>query len=119
MMTLTSKNSPQAETSQTRSDRPAGGERRSAYRATREARMVVSNERCDMVETELLEHTTCGARVVLHGQAATGHRVDFQLTTRTSCLDGFARVAWTLPLANGRAIAGLEFVDFTMTSVRK
>ena len=66
-----------------------------------------------MVQVPVIECTEYGARVVLNGNATQGEDINVVVKTDKYSLIGEARVAWTSPLSNGRAVAGLEFLNVT------
>ena len=89
-------------------------ERRECARTPRPGAIAVAARGASLLETTLVEYNTQGARIVLDGQARLNQRLDFELTTGRGCLEGYARVAWTAATSNGRQVAGLEFIDFTL-----
>ena len=93
-------------------------DRRECRRTLKQGSIAVARKGQEMATTQLLEYTTQGARLVIDGSAGINQRVDFRLTTKSGRLDGYARIAWTAPTANGKQVAGLEFIDFTMHTAR-
>lgn len=98
-------------------DEQLGLDRRECRRLPKQGTICVATKKCPaMISSPLIEYTTQGARVVINGNVRPNQRVDFRLTTGNGQLEGYARIAWTSPLSNGRHVAGLEFIDFTMSS---
>ena len=93
-------------------------DRRECARNSRQGSITVAARGTAMTTAGLVEHTTQGARIVLDGGARVNQRLDFDLTTQNGRLEGYARVAWTVSTVNGKQVAGLEFIDFTMHSKR-
>ena len=102
---------------QTSRDEQLGLDRRECRRLHKQGRIsVATKKRPSMTSSPLIEYTTQGARVVINGNVRPNQRINFSLTTSNGRLEGYARVAWTSPLSNGRHVAGLEFIDFTMST---
>ncbi len=97
---------------------PLGLDRRECRRNSKQGSISVATKGSVLASAPLIEYTTQGARVVINANVRPNQRVDFRLTTDNGHLDGYARIAWTSPLSNGRHVAGLEFIDFTMTTRR-
>lgn len=93
-----------------------GFDRRECRRARRLGCISVATKGRSLTPAPLIEHTTQGARVVINSKVKQNQRVDFRLTTEKGELDGYARIAWVSPLSNGCSVAGLEFIDFSLTT---
>lgn len=93
-------------------------ERRECPRSYRNGAITVAARGAGLAEADLVEHTTQGARILLDGEVRVNQRLDFNLTTRNGRLRGYARVAWTAQVVNGKHVAGLEFIDFSLHSAR-
>lgn len=93
-------------------------DRRECPRDSRAGTITVAARGAAMTAAGLVEHTTQGARIVLNGEARVNQRLDFNLSTQNGRLEGYARVAWTVSTVNGKQVAGLEFIDFSIHSKR-
>ena len=91
-------------------------DRRECPRNSRPGTITIAARGAAMATAGLVEHTTQGARIVLDGEARVNQRLDFNLSTQNGRLEGYARVAWTVSTVNGKQVAGLEFIDFSIAS---
>lgn len=69
----------------------------------------------DFTSVTLIESTRHGARLILSGSASRDDGVEFKVRIGRNTFEGQARVAWSQPLSNHRAVVGLEFVTFKLS----
>lgn len=92
-------------------------ERRGTNRSPQEATIAIRHGRQrgeSFNAVPLIESTRHGARLIMSSSAKKDEGVDFQVNIGRKTFQGEARVAWTMPLSNGRAVAGLEFLSFRL-----
>jgi hypothetical protein len=70
----------------------------------------------DFAHTTLIESTRHGARLIMSGSARRDDGIEFIVHMGRNTFSGQARVAWTQPLSNDRAVVGLEFITFRPAS---
>lgn len=87
-------------------------ERRVKSRQLQNARIAVSHGKSSLVSAPLIESTREGARLIMSGKAKKDQPVEFVVSIENNSFLGEARIAWTMPLSNGRAVVGLEFITF-------
>lgn len=59
----------------------------------------------------VIEMSNYGARIVLNHNTNVNQTIEIRAITSRLTIKGKARVAWTSPLTNGRAVVGLEFLE--------
>lgn len=64
----------------------------------------------------LIESTRHGARLIMSSSAKRDDGVEFIVHIGRNTFQGQARVAWTQPLSNDRAVVGLEYVTFRLAA---
>lgn len=91
-------------------------ERRGTTRTQEDATIEIRHGKrgADFNTVPLIESTRHGARLIMSSSAKQDEGVDFQVSIGRKTFQGEARVAWTMPLSNGRAVAGLEFLSFRL-----
>ena len=65
----------------------------------------------------LIESTRHGARLIMPISARRNDGVEFIVHMGRNTFQGQARVAWTQPLSNDRAVVGLEFISFSSAAL--
>ena len=92
-------------------------ERRGKSRLSQDATIEVryGKKYKDFTNVTLIESTRHGARLILSGSAARNDGVEFIVRIGSNTFAGQARVAWSQPLSNERAVVGIEFVTFQLS----
>lgn len=93
-------------------------ERRGKSRLQEDATIEVryGKKRKTFTTVPLIESTRHGARLIMTGSAKRDEGLEFIVRIGRNTFEGEARVAWTQPLSNDRAVVGLEFVTFRLAA---